>query len=150
MGEILRRLDRDRIAALRAEERFFWIDLVLEDGTAAEIERVLDIPDHAVRMLVDLPTDPRRRARFHADGDHVVFPFSCFLDSGPVEVHLLVSGDFLVSVHREPVALPEALEVELPELRSEQYLIYAVLEAMVVTGFDALTDIEERIEEIQT
>jgi magnesium transporter len=62
---------------------------------------------------------------------------------------VVVSGEYLLTVHREAVALPSLLEVEAPEGRSEQYLIYAVLEAMLVTAFEALNDVEDIIDRTQ-
>src|SRR5690349_875715 len=126
MGEILRELDRQRIGDLRRRGTFFWVDLKLGSVTPEELGATLDIPGHALRPLLDFDATKPLRRKFHADGDHVVFPFSCFLPSGPCEVHLLVSGDYLLTIHPEPEPLPELLDVDLPDARSEQYLIYAV------------------------
>jgi hypothetical protein len=82
-----------------------------------------------------------------------VFAFSCYLDSAtptaefphrlcPVEVHLLVSGEYLLTLHEEPVSLPDLLAAYAPEARSEQYAVYAILDAMVASAFDALNEVE--------
>jgi magnesium transporter len=146
MGEILQGIDRGRIAALRAEGRFFWVDATTQDDLAEP----LGIPEHALKRLLEFRDDVSRMKKFHVDADHVAFPFSCYVDSEPIEVHVLVSGDYVLTVHREAVGLPDALEVEFPAGRSEQYLIYAVLEAMVLTEFEALSDVEDVIEELLT
>ena len=52
---------------------------------------------------------------------------------------MLVHGDYLLTVHRERVSLPEILPGYSADGRSEQYIVYAVLDAMVATAFDALT-----------
>jgi magnesium transporter len=52
-----------------------------------------------------------------------------------------VSGDYLLTLHEEEVSLPGLLEPYIPEGRSEQYIVYAVLDAMVGSAFDALNDI---------
>jgi magnesium transporter len=149
VGEILEQIDRRRIAELRREGRFFWVDVRLGSVTAEELGAVLEIPDHALRPLLDFDAGHPLRRKFHADGDHVVFPFSCFLPSGPCEVHLLVSGDYLLTLHPEAESLREALDIDPPEGRSEQYLIYVVLEALVISGFEALTEVEATIERLQ-
>jgi magnesium transporter len=136
MGEILRGIDRDRIAALRADERFFWVDATIDE----EVAEPLGIPAAALSALVEPD------GRLHAVGNAVVFPFSCFVEGRAVEVGLLVRGDYVLTIHQERVSLPDVLQIEHPEGRGEQYLIYAVLEAMVVTAFEALTDVEERME----
>src|SRR3954471_1614756 len=119
MGEIVEGLDRERIAALRSAGRFFWADVPLTAATAEEVAGVFGMPDHALRPLVAFGDDVGRVRKFHLDADHVVFPFGCFLGTEPIEVHVVVSGEYLLTVHREAVALPRLLEVEAPEGRSE-------------------------------
>ena len=103
-------------------------------------------------------TPPSRK--FHADGQHVGFAFSCFAESPtvaaetrhqlrPVEVHVLVSGDYLLTVHEERLSLPALLNPDLPEGRSEQYIVYAILDGMVATAFDALNEAELALEGLQ-
>jgi len=48
----------------------------------------------------------------------------------------------LLTVHDAPVALPSRLDVELADGRSEQYVVYAVLDAMLASAFDALDGVE--------
>ena len=62
---------------------------------------------------------------------------------------MLVHGDYLLTVHREPVSLPELLPGYSADGRSEQYIVYAVLDAMVATAFDALNDTELALEGMQ-
>jgi len=56
-------------------------------------------------------------------------------------------------VHTDParrgVSLPGALEIDPPGGRSEQYFVYAILDAMVGTAFDALGEIESTLEGLQ-
>ncbi len=152
---------RERIAALRGEGRFFWIDTAAADIRSRELEEALSIPEHALVPLLDFDESTPPSRKFHADGDHVVFTMSCFLPGGgaedgdgvrqllPVEVHVLVHGDYLLTVHRERLSLPQSLASYTPEGRSEQYVVYAVLDAMVATGFDALNDAELTLEGLQ-
>ncbi len=151
---------RERIAALRREGRFFWIDTGADEIAWRDLEEALGIPEHALRPLLDFDESTPPSRKFHADGDHVVFTLSCFLSSAPeggdglqqltpVEVHVLVHGDYLLTVHREHLSLPQSLTSYTPEGRSEQYVVYAVLDAMVATGFDALNDAELTLEGLQ-
>jgi magnesium transporter len=152
---------RKRVAALRREGRFFWIDTDAPDIRSRELEEALGIPEHAMKPLLDFNESTPPSRKFHADGDHVIFTMSCFLAGGgaeggdgvpqllPVEVHVLVHGDYLLTVHREPLSLPQNLSSYTPEGRSEQYVVYAVLDAMVATGFDALNDAELTLEGLQ-
>ena len=65
---------------------------------------------------------------------------------GAVEVGVLVSADYLLTVHQERFSLPGLLEPYMPEGRSEQYAVYAVLDAIVASAFDALNEVEETLE----
>src|SRR2546429_179037 len=144
MSEILEGLggsERERIATLREQEHFFWADLSLGEVSREQIAEVLGIPSHALDPLLDFTPTALPSRKFHADGQHVVFPFNCFLEDvgaqegeprlTPIEVHVLVHGDFLLTVHREEVRLPAILAGYHSEGRSEQYVVYAVLDAMV-------------------
>jgi magnesium transporter len=163
MGEMIEGIgaaERERIAALRRAGTFFWIDVSLAETSRSELGEALDIPAHALDRLVDFRQDTAPSRKFHVDGEHVVFAFSCFVEPGrpanntdralrPLEVHILITGDYLLTVHQEPVSLPTLLSPEPPEGRSEQYIVYSILDAMVATGFDALNDAELSIENLQ-
>jgi magnesium transporter len=62
---------------------------------------------------------------------------------------VLISGEYMLTLHVETVSLHGVLEVEPPEGRSEQYLVYAILDAMVGTAFDALGEVESTLEDLQ-
>jgi magnesium transporter len=145
--------ERDRIAELLQTGHFFWVDVALSTTSSDELAEVLSIPPHSLQTLVDFGPDHPSSRQFHADGKHVVFALSAYLESAgradegperlrPVEIHVLVSGAYLLTVHEERVSLPDSLAVYVPEGRSEQYVIYAVLDAMVASAFDALNKLE--------
>jgi magnesium transporter len=163
MSEIVEGLgtaERERIAVLRKAERFFWVDVSLGETSRDDLGEALGIASHALEPLVDFREDTPPSRKFHADGQHVVFTFSCFLESiptagetsqrlRPIEVHVLVSGDYLLTVHEERISLPKLLTPDTPEGRSEQYAVYAILDAMVGTAYDALNEAELTLEGLQ-
>jgi magnesium transporter len=163
MSEIVEGLggsERERIAALRAQGRYFWIDLCVAELPEAELSEALDIPPHARGPLLEFERGGPPSKRFHADGQHVVFPFHCYLETDhqegedtprleAIEVNVLVHGDYLLTVHRERLSLPGLLPGYSDEGRSEQYIVYAVLDAMVATAFDALNETELALEGLQ-
>ena len=149
----------ERIEALRKGGRFFWIDIRLSETSLDDLREALGIPDSAMQALRGFGEANQSSRKFHVDGQHVVFAFSCYLESAdlpdeipyrlrPVEVHLLVSGDYVLTLHEERVSLPELLAPYVPEGRSEQYVVYAVLDAMVATAFDALNEVELTLDEL--
>lgn len=163
MSEIVEGLgqaERERIASLREQGQFFWIDLCVSDLPGETLSEALDLPPDALRPLLDFERGERPSRRFNANRQQVVFPFHCYLEDDPgageetprlqaIEVNVLVHGDYLLTVHREQLSLPATLPGYSAEGRSEQYIVYAVLDAMVMTAFDALSDTELALEGLQ-
>jgi magnesium transporter len=163
MGEIVQGLgasERKRIAELRSGGRFFWMDVSLRETSPDDLRAALGIPDSALEPLIDFSEKTPPSRKFHTDGQHVVFAFSCFLESAhprdepeqplrPMEVHVLVTGDYILTAHEGRISLPDVLSPSMAEARSEQYIVYAILDSMVSTGFDALNEAELTLEGLQ-
>jgi magnesium transporter len=60
-------------------------------------------------------------------------------------VHVLVSGQYMLTLHEERVSLPAVLAPYLPGGRSRQY-VYEVLQAMLDSAFDALDEVEANLD----
>ena len=150
--------ERERVAALRGEGRFFWLDVSLSDTSRDDLVDALGVPERALRALAS-SGDASASRTFHADRESVVFALRCYIESEapakeaayrlrPVEVHVLVTGDYLLTLHEERIALPAVLAPELTEERGKPHVVYAVLEAMLATTSDALAEIERRLDAI--
>ena len=63
-------------------------------------------------------------------------------------MRVLVSGEYLLTIQEEPVALTKLLAPDIVEGRSEQYVVYSVLDAMVGTAFAALNELELMLDEL--
>jgi magnesium transporter len=164
MSEIVEGLDesdRGRIAELRRAGHYFWVDVCVDDAPAQQIEALLGISPESLGPLLDFSRGERPSRRFAASRSQVVFPFQCYVEEADehegeaprlraLEVNVLVHGDFVLTVHRERVSLPSLLPNYNSDGRSEQYVVYAVLDAMVATAFDALSDTELALEVLQT
>jgi magnesium transporter len=147
--------ERARVAALRAERRFFWVDASLSDTSRDAVVEALGTPEAALRALPG-SGDAYGSRTFHADGDAVAFTFRCYVASAApaddayrlrtLDVRVVVTGDYLLTLHEERVSLPTVLDPDLPQERSRRYVVYAVLDAMLKTTFDALAEVEMRIE----
>ena len=163
MTEVLDTLDaaeRERVAALRAEGRFFWIDISLSETSREDLVPALGIHERALSALRTAPDGYASRA-FHADGETVVFALRCYVEREPeqeqagyrlrpMEVQVLVTNDYLLTLHDERVSLPAALAPDLPPGRSKGYIVYSVLDAMLATTFDALDEVELRLDTLVT
>jgi magnesium transporter len=149
---------RERVALLREQGSFFWLDVSLGETSRDDLVDALQIPGHVIPTLA-LSGDPSPSRSFHADGESVVFAIRGYVgtpvptdDSAyglrPVDVRVLVTGDYLLTLHEERVSLPTLLALDLPEERSKQYVVYAVLEGLLETTSDALVEIELRLDAI--
>jgi magnesium transporter len=147
---------REHVAALRAERRFFWLDVSLGETNRDDLFAALAMPDGAVQALRD-SADASASRKFHADGQAVVFALRCYVASEPpaggtayrlqpLELSVVVTGEYLLTLHRERISLPAALAPDLPQERTEDYVVYSVLDAIVATTFDALEEVELRLD----
>jgi magnesium transporter len=162
VGEIVDGLDgaaRARIEELRKAGRFFWLDVSLGETSPGALAAALAIPEHALQTLTTFGQDDPLARRFTADGKHVAFSIDCYLELDQagddsqyrlqaVTVRVLITGDYLLSVHQERVSLPARLAPYMPEGRSEQYAVYAVLDAMIASAFDALNEVEDALDHL--
>jgi magnesium transporter len=148
--------ERDRIAMLRSRGQFFWLDISLSETRLADLGETLDLPERALQPLNVRPAQPGSQ-KLYADGDYVVFPYGCYIEAADVEgesvyrtrslaVQILVSSNYILTVHAERDSLPRALAPHLPGGRTSQYVVYAVLEAMVDSAFDALDEVEAELD----
>jgi magnesium transporter len=156
--EVLSGLDgaqRARIADLRRHERFFWLDLSLREAGRDRLVEALGVPTGALRALPGSGDADSRR--FHADGEFVAFTLRCYVDSEtqageaafrlrPLEVRVVITTDYLLTLHEEQLSLPAALGADLPQERSRRYAVYAVLDAMLDSTLDALAEVDLRVE----
>jgi magnesium transporter len=150
--------DEERIAAARREHRFFWIDLIAHEASPAL--DALQVPRHARARLLESGTSEPPSRKFHADTEHVVFPFpyvrrpSAPVAEGPgaidaTEAGVLVHGDYILTVHRSGYWLTEELELPPAPHRSERYRVYAVLDGMLWTVFEALDSVENEMQGLE-
>ena len=159
MTEIVEGLDGaelERVRALRSAGRFFWLDVAVDDMSRAGRSEGLGIPQGALPALLGYGESLASSRKFYADGQHVVFAFSCYVESPqlmdttgfgfrPVEIHVLVCGEYVLTLHEERMSLPDVLGPRCPEGRSEPFIAYGILDGMLASAFDALNEVEQRI-----
>ncbi|HEX7244940.1 MAG TPA: CorA family divalent cation transporter [Solirubrobacterales bacterium] len=150
---------REAIGAFRSADRFFWLDLTAAEARDGRLGELLGVEEEALAPLLDFGVAATPSKKLHIDGRQVVFGFSCFPEGAVdddehgglrgIDVRVLVHGSFMITVHEEPVALTQDLSVHIPSGRSEQYAVYAVLDSMVATAFDALDGTEAALEGLE-
>jgi len=72
---------------------------------------------------------------------------------GPLlrEIHIIVSGDYVVTIHQRPFEPLADLRTRYDEqeVRSEQFLVYKILDAITSTFIPVLTRIDDDIDELE-
>jgi magnesium transporter len=68
------------------------------------------------------------------------------------EVHLFISGQYLVTIHRDPLRPLEQQREQLQGrvLHSEQFLLYRVFDALTDSFFPLLSDMDSEIDELES
>ena len=139
--------ERARIAALRAQRSFFWLDVSLVQVSDDDLSRALALPPGALRALPGSGGDTAGSRTVHAEGGCVAFTLRCYVDvKAPIEVRVVVTGHYLLTVHAEQLALPGLLELDVSAERSRRYVVYSVLDAILESTFGALDEVELRLE----
>lgn len=147
---------REQVVALRAQGRFFWLDVTLSETSHGELFDALAVPGSARRALPE-SADPSVSRRSHADGEAIVFALRCYVEAEPpsaetrfrlrpIGLWVVITGEYLLTLHQERVSLPAALAPDLPEERSRGYVVYSVLDAMVASMFDAQDEVELKLD----
>jgi magnesium transporter len=152
--EVLTEVDRDRIAALRARDEFFWLDLhapSLQDLDA--VGALLGLHELALEDTREMGQRPKIDR--YPDAVLLVY-YSARVGEGgetiePIEVHLHVSGGFLFTAHRAACAELDRLHDALvPEgAHAEDYVVYRVLDGLTDALYPVVDHLETRIDALE-
>jgi magnesium transporter len=134
-------------------DHFFWLDLTAP--SSEELSELHDLFGFHPLALEDTEQF-HQRPKLDNYGDYVflVFYGACRHRDDPAplrEVHLYISGKYLVTIHREPLPPLDEQREELHGrvLHSEQFLLFRVLDALVDSFFPLLSDIDDQLDELE-
>jgi magnesium transporter len=148
---VLTSVETEQITDHRRRDEFFWLDL------AQPSQQDLDALQSALDLHPMALEDTRefgQRPKADAYQDYILIVFYTAGESSdpdyviqPVEVHVYVSGQWIVTVHREPLPLLARFHAELGPAgtHEEDYLVYRILDGLTDAVFPAVAAIEERI-----
>jgi magnesium transporter len=143
-------IDRDEIAGLLQRDEYFWLDLT--DPGDEEVAALAEAFSFHPLALEDL-AKRGQRPKLDDFGDYMflVYYGAGSEKDGDVEleeVHAFLSGGYLVTAHKRPCAvLEEARErLDAQSPRSEQFVIYRVLDGLTDSFFPVLERLDERLE----
>jgi magnesium transporter len=156
---ILDRIDRQAIQGLLERDEYFWLDLRDPGQEEAEALREL-FSFHPLALEDMLKRNQRPKLEDYGDFMFLVY-YAASGGRGPEggvwtgielsEVHAFLSGSYLVTVHQGACeALDEVgqrLTAQPP--RSEQFVVYRVLDGLTDTFFPVLDQVDEQIERLE-
>ena len=154
---VLEDIDRDRLAELREHDEFFWLDVF--DPSVEDIKAmgdVLGLHPIAIEDTIEF----RQRPKLDFYEDHVLFVFYTVrklhdedeAPFEPVEVHVYISGGFVVTVRRAECTELEALHNELDEAdaEAEDYIVYKIFDVLTDAFYPVIELLEERIDALES
>ena len=152
---VLTQVDEARIRAQRERDEFFWLDLLSpSDEELERVGRLLDL--HPVAM-----EDTRefgQRPKLDVYDRHLLLVYFSARTTGdddwpadPIEVHVHLSGGFVVTVRREPCLVLDKLHTDLaPEsTKEEEVLVYRILDGLTDAFYPVIGTIEEQIDGLE-
>lgn len=148
----LESIDREAIADLLRRDEYFWLDLTeVGDEEAAALGELFSF--HPLALEDMLKRGQRPKLDDFGDYMFLVYYGASGADQRGVqldEVHAFLSGSYLVTVHRGAcAALEEARErLTAQAPRSEQFVVYRVLDGLTDTFFPVLDRVDEQIERL--
>lgn len=150
--EVLTRVDPALIGRLCERDTFFWLDLLAP--SAAELTVLGDLLGLHPLAIEDT-REFGQRPKVDVYNDHVLIVFYTVRTDGehplPVEVHIHISGSFIVTAHHDSCPdldqLRQVLEAETT--RTEDYLVYRILDGLTDAYYPAVDHIEQRVDAVE-
>jgi magnesium transporter len=146
--------DQAQITTHLRDRNFVWIDLI--DPDEATIKTLADTVGLHPLTVEDARTFDQRPKLEEYEGYlfMVVFGVDPGMESGgPLlrEVHLIISGESVVTIRRRGIPGLDALRARYDgtPVRSEQFLVYKILDAITATFVPVLTRIDDDIDELE-
>lgn len=147
-------IDETRIRDHMRRDQFFWLDLSAPGpDEVAQLREIFGF--HPLALEDTEHFDQRPKLDNYDDYIFMVF-YGAWRhgaeDPEPLrEVHLFISGQYLVTIHRDPLPPLDRQREQLDGrvLHSEQFLLYRVLDALVDSFFPILADIDDEIDDLE-
>jgi magnesium transporter len=148
------KIDEGAIGKQLEKDHFFWLDL--EDPSEDDVMDLARIFHFHPLALEDV-RNFNQRPKLDDYGDYAFLVFygahqrEAPDDDQLAEVHMFVSGQYLITVRREPLPAldQQRSKVEGAVMHSEQFLIYRVLDALTDSYFPLLSDMDDDIDAVE-
>lgn len=152
--EVLTAVDRERLAALRQADEFFWLDL--RKPTPGDLDALGEALELHPLALEDT-REWGQRPKADPYGDHVFLVFYTVAGAGgpdvrSIEVHVYVAGGFVVTARRGECTEMDLLHERLGPARleeTEEYFVYKILDGLTDAYYPLIEATEERIDALE-
>jgi magnesium transporter len=155
--EVLERVDHDRIAQLHERDEFFWLDVTGPSPDEIKmLGELLGLHPVAIEDTVEF----EQRPKLDSYGDHLLFVFYTVRkgrNTGeglfePVEVHIYISGSFVITIRHAECTQLDALhhELDTADSEAEDYIVYKVFDVLTDAFYPIIDALEERIDALES
>jgi magnesium transporter len=153
--DVLTHIDQGELAEHREHDEFFWLDLVSpSDRDLDALRDALGLHELALEDTREFGQRPKVdsyetfvllvffTARISDDAERVI---------EPVEVHVYISGHWIITVrHQQCTLLDELHDLLVPEdTDTEDYLVYRILDGLTDAFYPAIAELENRIDALE-
>jgi magnesium transporter len=154
--DVLTTLDKPRIADHLGRDEFFWLDLEApSDDELAHVGEQLGL--HPIALEDTREFGQRPKVDVYEDHVLVVAYTGRVVDGDEEcvareqEVHVYVSGGFVLTVRQDPCTVLDRLHAELlPEAtQAEDYLIYRIFDTLTDAWYPVVTAIEKNVDALE-
>ncbi len=153
-AQCLSGLRNDDFATELKQGKFVWLDMV--DPSETDFDRLAKLINLHPVTLENLRSFRQRPKLEEYEGYVLMVVFGVDPDtvSGGAllrEVNLIISGAYVVTIHRTPLASLEEIRERYHDqpVRSEQFLVYKILDAITSTFVPVLSRIDDDIDDLE-
>ncbi len=154
--EVMETVDRERLTELHERDEFFWLDLT--EPTADDLKMVGELLGLHPVALEDT-IEFGQRPKLDQYGDHVLVvyytarraPESRMTPVEPVEIHIYISGSFVVTVRRSTCTELDELhhELDTADPKAEHYIVYRIFDVLTDAFYPIIEVLEEHLDVIE-
>jgi magnesium transporter len=145
-------IDRDEIAGLLQRDEYFWLDLTAPgEDEVDELGALFSF--HPLALEDTLKRGQRPKLEDFGEYMFLVYYGATTQAGGEIgleEVHAFLSGSYIVTTHphRCPVLEEARARLSAQEPRSEQFVVYRVLDGLTDSFFPVLEGLDDRMERL--
>jgi magnesium transporter len=153
---VLTEVDPAEIARLRERDEFFWIDLASPSDSAVErLGEALGLHPVALEDTREFG----QRPKLDPYGSHLLLVFYTAIVTGdpgwpadPVEIHIYLSGGYMVTVRRDACQILEDLQRDLraEAVHDEEMIVYRLLETLTDAYYPVIDALEESVDTLES